>query len=326
MRAGLAGSRRVRAAIAIVAAGWFATAPAPAAAGARAVTSIGITVDDLDRSVAFFRGVLGFEKTGEIEVAGPDVESRSGVFGARVRIATLRLGEETIELSDYLAPRGRPYPYGTRANDHWFQHIAIVVSDMDAAYAKLRAAGIEHASTGPQTLPDSIPAAAGIRAFYFRDPDGHFLELLQFPPGKGEDRWQRRDALFLGIDHTAIVVGDTDRSLAFYRDTLGLVVAGASTNAGVEQEHLNNVEHARLRITTLRAPAGPGVELLEYLAPLSGRRAKRTIRANDIAYWQTHVALDRESGGEAAGASQVAHSERVVRDPDGHALLLFPAQ
>src|SRR5262245_17083266 len=81
------------------------------------------------------------------------------------------------------------------------------------------------------------------------------------------------DRLFLGIDHTAIVVNSTEASLACYRDTLGLRVVGQSENYGPEQERLNNVFGARLRITTLRAPAGPGVELLEYLTPRDGRPA-----------------------------------------------------
>ncbi|HXC49379.1 MAG TPA: VOC family protein [Candidatus Limnocylindrales bacterium] len=302
-----------------------------------AVSDVGLTVDDLDRSVSFFTNVLGFEKVSEVEVAGPEWEKLTGVFGARARIATLRLGEETIELTDYLTPRGQPFPYDTRANDVWFQHIAIVVSDMDAAYARLRAAGIEHASTGPQRLPDSIPSAAGIRAFYFRDPDGHFLELLEFPAGKGDARWHAGETgtnapLFLGIDHTAIVVRDTDRALAFYRDRLGFRVTGTSENYGTEQEHLNNVEHARLRITTLRAAHGPGIELLEYLAPSGGRTSSQPIRANDLAYWQTRLVVDTSADARCGG---IAHcnpdsSARfrggtavVVRDTDGHALELL---
>jgi hypothetical protein len=85
-------------------------------------------------------------------------------------------------------------------------------------------------------------------------------------------KWQAPGSrLFLGIDHSAIVVTDTDASLAYYRDTLGLKVVGGSENYGVEQERLNNVFGARLRITALRAGYGPGVELLEYLAPRTGR-------------------------------------------------------
>jgi catechol 2,3-dioxygenase-like lactoylglutathione lyase family enzyme len=104
----------------------------------------------------------------------------------------MKLGEEVIELTEYLAPEGRPIPSGSRSNDHWFQHIAVVVSDMDKAYQQLRAHKVRHASTGPQTIPASNKAAAGIRAFYFNDPDGHNLEIIYFPPGKGDPRWQKK--------------------------------------------------------------------------------------------------------------------------------------
>lgn len=109
-------------------------------------------------------------------------------------------------------------------------------------------------SEGPQRLPDWNPAAGGIRAFYFRDPDRHPLEVLQFPAGKGDPKWARRDRLFLGIDHTAIVVSDTEASLRFYRDALGLRVAGAAENWGPEQERLNHVSGAQRNPDTGFAP------------------------------------------------------------------------
>ena len=218
------------------------------------VEAVGLTVSDADRAAAFFSEVLSFEKISDVEVAGEDYEHLEGLFGLRLRVVCMRLGEEEIELYEYLVPRGRPLPVDSRSNDLWFQHVAIVVSDMDRAYARLRQHRVEHASTGPQTLPAWNENAGGIRAFYFKDPDGHPLEILAFPPGKGDARWHRADGrLFLGIDHTAIVVGDTATSLGFYRDLLGLDVVGESENYGPEQEHLNNVFGARLRITTLRA-------------------------------------------------------------------------
>ena len=85
----------------------------------------------------------------------------------------------------------------------------------------------------------------------------------------------QRSTLFLGIDHTAIVVSDTGKSLAFYRDLLGLRVAGESENYGVEQEHLNQVFGARLHITGLRAEHGPGIEFLEYITPPGGTATTR---------------------------------------------------
>ncbi|MEE9288292.1 MAG: VOC family protein [Bacteroidota bacterium] len=305
-----------------------------------AVDAIGMTVEDLDRSVEFYSNVLSFEKVSDIEVWGEEYEHLQGVFGLRMRVVRMKLGNEFVELTEYLTPKGRPYPHDTRSNDHWFQHIAIVVSDMDKAYQHLRRNKVQHASTEPQRIPDWNEGAAGIRAFYFRDPDGHFLEIIWFPRDKGDPKWQNDSGtLFLGIDHTAIVVSSTEESLKFYRDLLGLRVAGESENYGIEQEHLNNVFGARLRISGLKAAAGPGIEFLEYLAPTDGRPAPRDLRANDIAHWQTllvvggvegaaRVLLAHDAKFISPGAISVPegklgfHKGLLLRDPDGHAIML----
>lgn len=310
------------------------------AAVLQGVGAIGVTVSDLDRSIAFYRDVLSFKVVRQDEATGAQLEKLEGVFGAHTRSARLQLGDESLVLTQYLAPRGRSIPADMRSNDPAFQHVAIVVSDMDRAYARLRARRVRYVSTEPQTLPAWNPAAGGIRAFYFADPDDHTLELIWFPPGKGDPRWQKRTTrIFVGIDHTAIAVADTDRSLRFYRDGLGFRVAGASDNSGPEQEHLNNVAGAHLRITGLRAPAGPGIELLEYLAPRDGRPSPGDLRANDLAHWQTVLrAADAETASARAlqaGAAAVSpeaitrddpalqvHRARLLRDPDGHGLLI----
>jgi len=301
--------------------------------GVGGVDTVGITVGDLDRAIDFYTGILHFHKESETELAGTEIEHLKGLFGVRVRVARLRLGSEEIELSQYLAPQGRPIPADSRSNDLWFQHIAIVVSNMDQAYHWLRDHHVQYVSSGPQTLPAWNPQAGGIQAFYFRDPDGHVLELIHFPAGKGDPRWQQQGAeLFLGIDHTAIAVRNTDASLAFYRDQLGMHIAGASENYGEEQEHLNNVFGAHLRITSLRAPHGPGIELLEYLAPRSGRSIPDDARANDLAHWETLVDVADagtafsylykshakliSSGVETANQ----HPEFLFSDPDGHVI------
>jgi len=311
----------------------LATTPAPLI---EAVDSIGMTVSDLDRAVEFYTKVLSFEKVSDVEVTGDEYEHLQGVFGLRLRVARLKLGAEFIELTEYLAPRGRPIPADSRSNDRWFQHIAIIVRDMDRAYQHLRRHKVEHASTGPQRLPDWNPNAGGIRAFYFRDPDGHHLEVLEFPPDKGDPKWRRpSESLFLGIDHTAIVIADTENSLKFYRDALGLRVAGESENYGPEQERLNNVFGARLRITALRASAGPGIEFLEYVAPRGGRPMPADERANDLVHWQTQlVATAAGAAGqrlrqarapfvssgvvEPPGGELGLRKGFLVRDPDGH--------
>ena len=305
----------------------------------RAVDSVAITVGDMDRALAFYSEVLSFEKVSDQEVGGEPYERLHGLPGLRVRVVRMRLGREHVDLIECRTPRGRPVPADSRSNDRWFQHVAIIVSDMDQAYLRLRRHDVEHASPAPQRLPDWNPGAAGIRAFYFKDPDGHPLEILQFPPDKGDPRWQRPgDSAFLGIDHTAIVVGDTATSLALYRDTLGMTVDGQGENYGPEQERLNNVAGARLRITTLRAEAGPAVELLEYLAPRDGRPLPSDVRAHDLTHWQTRLLVDDAEQARAALADRfaflspgvVAMSDAALgfreafagRDPDGHALVI----
>jgi len=305
-----------------------------------AVESVGMTVSDMDRSVAFY-SALAFQKVSDVEVLGEQYEHLEGVFGARMRIVRMQLGNEYLDITQYLAPPGRPIPADSRSNDLWFQHIAIVVRDMDQAFEKLRSLKVQFVSTGPQTLPASLPAAAGIKAFYFRDPDQHNLELIYFPPGKGDPRWQETtDKLFLGIDHTAIGISNTESSLKFYRDLLGLRKAGESENFGTEQEHLNQVFGAHLRITGMRAGSGPGIEFLEYLTPRDGRSRPADVHANDIVHWQTMVATNdvyalaqklRQAhvGFVSSGVVVIPKDKAgftkgaLVSDPDGHDVLLI---
>jgi catechol 2,3-dioxygenase-like lactoylglutathione lyase family enzyme len=271
----------------------------PAAWSAPAVESVDrivVPVTKLDRAAVFYTRALSF-------VPG-EADARPGLV--------LRLGGESVLL---VGRAGRPVPAGSRSNDGWFQHLAIVVSDIDSAYRAVRGAGAAPISTAPQLLPAWNPNAGGIRAVYFRDPDGHPLELIQFPPGKGEARWQRKDRLFLGIDHTAIVAGDTERSLAFYRGGLGFRVAGTSENWGIEQERLSAVPGAHLRITALRAAGGPGIELLDYLAPRDGRPMPADTTPADL--WAEEIVL--------RAADVPAPGERL-RDPDGHAVRVAGAR
>lgn len=301
------------------------------------VESVALSVADMDREVEFYTHVLPFEKLSDSENFGREYEELEGLFGLRQRVVRLRLGSEILELDEYLTPRGRSFPEASRSNDRWFQHVAIIVSDMDKAFAQLREHHLRYASPSPQRLPDWNPNAGGIKAFYFKDPEDHVLEILQFPEGKGAPKWhQPSDRVFLGIDHTAIVVSDTDESLKFYRDVLGLKVAGESMNYGDEQEHLNNVFGARLRITSLRGSSGPAIELLEYLSPRDGRPYPADSRPSDLWQWQTRLTamgledLYRNLIGAHARflspgpvdlpAGAPFHRGLTVRDPDGHVM------
>jgi catechol 2,3-dioxygenase-like lactoylglutathione lyase family enzyme len=210
---------------------------------------------------------------------------------------------------------------------------------MEVAFQKLRQAKVKFVSTAPQTLPAYLTAAAGISAFYFRDPDGHNLEIIHFPAGKGNEKWQKpSENLFLGIDHTAIAVDDTDNSLSFYEKALGLKVAGNSENYGSEQEHLNQVFGAHLLIHGLKAQSGFGIEFLNYLAPPNGRKYPKDSKASDLWHWYTSIfvpdttqflAALKEMKITPTGSASFIHPNfgRVkalfVRDPDGHALLVM---
>ncbi len=317
----------------------------------REVGAIGLTVGNLDRELEFFTKVLPFEKWSESKSTPRAADELLGLSGTQLRSAELKLGDERITLTEHLTNKGQPIPSDSRSFDHWFQHIAIVVSDMDRAYEHLRHAKVKHVSTAPQTLPAWNKDAGGIKAFYFRDPEDHVLEIIWFPPGKGDPKWQRlpRAAgsetgapLFLGIDHTAIVVSDTDKSLEFYRAVLGMKVAGGAENYGVEQEHLNQVFGARLRITALRVERGPGIEFLEYLTPPGGRPLPDDAKPNDLVFWHTRLVPDglddfiaklRDRQTRFVSKSIVALPDGaskslrsvIVRDPDGHALQLIEA-
>ncbi len=280
---------------------------------------------------AFYESAFGFTRGDDTQLAGTALETLLGIPGAKARLIPLRLGSQTIEILG-IHPEGEAYPADVPGWSNLFQHFAIVVSSMAAAYAKLSAqAGWKPISTeGPQALPAS---SGGVTAFKFRDPEGHPLELLAFPPDAVPERWQRSDATgFLGIDHSAISVANTSQSIDFYR-RLGLQRSGGSCNAGPAQDKLDGAESSIVEVTAL-APveAPPHVELLCYRNVPARNRTVAGI--NDVAATQlilsTHgtAALhalctqtaDALVSGPAPFEDGVARA--MVRDPDGHLLRL----
>lgn len=311
-------------------------------AAAREVVRIGFTVSDLERESAALIE-LGFAAGPIRALTGPEFSTLVDLSATEARSRELRLGNERVELTEYLTPRGRTIPPDSRSNDLWFEHLAIVTSDIDVAYRRVSQhfgndGAFAPISEGPQTIPLSNPAAGGIRAAYFKDFDGHPLELIWYPQGKGRAQWQRQDHLFLGIDHTALAVSNSDASLASYRDALGLRVRGTSLNFGPQQARLSGVADARVRITGLAADVGPGIEFLEYLAPRTSRAAPRS-QANDLWHWEITLLVTDVDGAArsvvASGGQQISHSAvelpdntgvrrrtLLVRDRDGHVLRL----
>lgn len=308
----------------------FAFSPsAKASLQAEGVGCPNIPVTSLQRSISFYTNVLDFKLLGTQDTSlaaklAPGIPS-----GIRSRTAHLALVTECLDLTEYNPKTGVEFPEGSRGNDLWFQHVAIVVSDMNAAYERLRKFRTQFVSNVPQTLPESNRSAAGISALYFRDPDSHYLELIHFPPDKGQSKWHKRShTLFLGIDHTAIAVSSTPASLAFYRDKLHFRVTGRSENFGTEQEHLSGVFDAHVLITSLRSESGIGIELLDYLSPGAGRPIPQDLKANDIACWQTPINV-AEAGSERLhwsllrSPSEPDNEAAWIKDPDGHLIQLL---
>jgi catechol 2,3-dioxygenase-like lactoylglutathione lyase family enzyme len=150
-------------------------------------------------------------------------------------------------------------------------------------------------------------------------------------------RARKCDKLFLGIDHSAIAIGDTNTSLRFYRDLLRLPIVGRSDNSGIEQEQLSGVPGAVVHITSLRASSGPGIEFLEYRFPQNGRPISPDERATDLIHREITLMT---ANAKAASEELRTHHARfispdlitfketelgfregfVVLDPDGHAL------
>jgi catechol 2,3-dioxygenase-like lactoylglutathione lyase family enzyme len=320
----------------------------PAATTPR-VLQFGFSSADAARAADFYCHALGFTAQETLLINGGGYGHLLGLPQGRFRLTRLQLGQETLEIlevfqADGSRAAGRAIPADSRSCDLWFQHVCLVTSDLDAALQRLQPAlesGLAQAvSRAPQTLPAWNRAAAGIRAFKFKDPDGHNLELLEFPPDKGDARWHQGSGV-LGIDHSAISVADTPRSCRFYDDLLGLRLGGDGLNSGPTQDDLDNLEQTRVRITAHRCPQGAGIECLDYQPPNRGRPMPSDLGPADLAHWLIRLQVDDldaiaaqviHSGGRVLnpGIVNLADQRRdlgfsrglLVADPDGHRLQL----
>lgn len=263
---------------------------------------------DAHRLAKFYQRALSFEL-----VAEPGRVAVTPAEEAHKTLA-LALGDQTVELLQFESP-GRAYPSNVASSDVAFQHLALVVSDMDAAYAQLQSAdGWTPISTdGPEKLP---PASGGVTAFKFRDPEGHPLELLYFPPDQISDHWKQKSAagLFLGIDHSAICVADAAPSVAFYQ-SLGFFVAHRSTNRGAEQGRLDDLDDPVVEVIAMKLPGSPPhVELLGYRQ--GEGQPPLHLRPSDVAATSLVFAAQADDLDPTTA--------RHLQDPDGHRSLIDP--
>ncbi len=143
----------------------------------------GLTVTDLERSLAFYRDVLGLEVVRQWDSTRPYLRTIVGFPDADLRIALLKMPRAAapfghhIELLEYRSPRG--VPGDRRTCNPGNVHVAFVVEDIDTAYAELQAKGVRFKSA-----PVEIDHGGnrGAKAVYFLDPDDITLELVQPAP------------------------------------------------------------------------------------------------------------------------------------------------
>ena len=287
------------------------------AAQIRRLARFGLTTADALALAAFFENAMGFRRLATRRLGGAAFERLMDVEGG-AQCISLGLGREVIELLQFDRP-GRPYPPNSSASDLDFQHFAIVATDIRPAYERLSATpGWRAISTnGPERLPAE---SGGVTAFKFRDPDGHPLELLAFPPRQVPPRWRARKGSdpCLGVDHSAIGVADTARAVAFY-ERLGLRVSARSLNVGPEQARLDGLREPCVEVTALSPrQATPHIELLCYRSVVHAGGPRW--RNNDVAASR----LVLEAGDPALSTRGAAR--RAVTDLDGHHLLIVPPQ
>ncbi|HJR13305.1 MAG TPA: VOC family protein [Rhodanobacteraceae bacterium] len=297
--------------------------------GIRKLVRIERNTPDIQSAVAFYRDALGF-RVDDADATPPAWTLLPGLCDTPPCCAQLSLGAQTLVLTQF--PEATPYPKDGASNDLCFQHCAIVVDDMNAAYDRvMRYGATPITQAGPQTL---TPSTGSVTAFKFRDPDGHPLELLAFPQGTGDPARHSKHAgdPMLGIDHSAISVADAERSVLFY-ELLGLRIAARGVNQGVEQQRLDDLADVTVDVIALEsATRTPHLELLRYRQP-HGRAngsTRLTAVAADRLAWQAEnvdVLLDALTDGDFADAVVASDFIRgatiaLLRDPDGHLSVL----
>jgi catechol 2,3-dioxygenase-like lactoylglutathione lyase family enzyme len=143
----------------------------------RGVNHIGVTVRDLDETVAWVREMFDLEPVFFVTGAGAEVDASVQLEDASISCAFFMFGNLGVEFLEYSNPRGRDFDL--RNCDVGAIHVCFGVDDLQATYERLEAKGVEFNSETPFTIDDG--PLAGTTYAYFRDPHGIQFELFQVP-------------------------------------------------------------------------------------------------------------------------------------------------
>jgi len=143
---------------------------------------IGVAVQDMTRSLAFYRDKLGASVALDLMMDLPEFGNGVGISNAKARIVFLQIPtmSSQLELIQYISPSGRRIAPDSSSDTVGRMHAALQVIDIKSAYEALKAKGIEFVSK-PSFFAADHPVLGGIGFCYFRDPDGALLELIQLP-------------------------------------------------------------------------------------------------------------------------------------------------
>ena len=136
----------------------------------KGINHVGISVKSLERSLLFYRDLLGMRVVEEEPFEGPLYENIMALKGARGKAAVIEIGNLQIELFEFSHPEPRRADPNRPVCDHGISHFCIEVSDIDAEYRRLSDAGVRFHSAPLDFGP--------VKATYCRDPDGNVFELI----------------------------------------------------------------------------------------------------------------------------------------------------
>lgn len=296
-------------------------------------------VSDLDKAVAFYRDGLGLDVQGPPANAdaNPALRHMFGLPDAQLRWSigrppAMRTGVEIVEVT-----KAEGKPVERRVQDSGAFTLILFVRDLDGTLTRLKQLG------APVVTLGGAPVTAGaskVRAVVVKDPDGHFVQLLQ--QDQGPERQAQATANVTGV-RVRLTVNNVDQAMRLYRDVLGLT-AQPVTSFQDDKGMLGmlGLASGRYRVGMLEVPTtGLGIELMDFTGV--DRRAVRgniqdpgstriQLQVRDV---EAAIAALKQAGGtvvstggamvELPGRGGATTKVAIVRDPDNLFMVLLQA-